>query len=606
MSDFANRWRQCVDLAQRLIHQHWLTALKIRDFFRMSEETFHLLLAGLVGILGGLLQVTYHLCNQGLQMLLLGGSGDILDIASHMQPWLRVATPTVGALAAGWVLHAGFKAIGGDKFTNLLEVIVAGDGRLNLRPALVHGLSSLLSISSGASIGREGLIVQLVSSLSSRLGQLAQWPPYRLRLLVACGAASGLSAACNAPITGAVFASQIVLGTFAMNLFAPIVFSSVISLMVSRSLLDDGHVYVVPSFHFAKISQLGWFLFLGIGCGILGAGFLLALRASQNAFSKFKAPIYVRLALAGLVVGIIALRFPEVWGNGYSATNKILGFQEGPKVLGFVFQLSIAKLLATVITVGSGTVGGVFTPTLFLGASLGSLMGAVLHMGGLGLQLPVGVFALVGMGGMLAATTHSPLLAMIAAFELSLNYTLMPPLMLACVISALVARKVHPDSIYTESLRRKGLETSTDASRSSGATGSRVGDYMREPVPPILENTGFREIANRFLSGSNNFLPVVNTEGTLVGVVALQDLKEHLSGEVESLRIIAADVMRPPPSFLTPDQKLANVLPILVSSELRNVPVVDSPHRRRLIGRVARAEVIDMMAEILSPLQTRK
>lgn len=603
MADPKGTGKGGVEFLRRFVQRHWLTALKIRDRLRMSEDAFHLILAGAVGLIGGLVQIVYFACNQALQLLFLGDRGDILQLVETMPGWLRVLTPTLGGLAAGLVLHHGFRALRTAASGNLLEAIVAGDGRLSLRPALINAFSSLLSISTGASIGKEGLIVQLAAALSSRLGQMAAWPPYRLRLLVACGAASGLSAGCNAPIAGAVFAAQVVLGNFAMNLFAPVVFSSVIAIMVSRSFVDTGQWYVVPSFHFDRLSQLPCFVLLGICCGFAGAWFLSGMSWAQRLFAKAKVPIYWKLGIGGLAVGLIALQFPEVCGNGYGATNKILGFKEGPLILWMVCGLSIAKVLATILTVGSGTVGGVFTPTLFLGASLGSVFGAALHMAEIATALPVGVFALVGMGGVLAATTHSPLLAMITAFELSLNYSLMPPLMLACVVSALVGRRLHRDSVYTEPLRQRGLDS--DTGRAAGTTAQRVGDFMREPVPPIRENASFREIADRFLTGSNNFLPVVDEHGKLLGVVALQDLKEHLHEGAQIQGIIASDLMRPSPTCLTPDQKLTDVLPVLMASDLRNVPVVDSRKTGRLIGRLPRAEVIGMISEALTSTQLK-
>lgn len=585
---------------RRLTRRHWRAALQLRDRFRMSEETFHLVLAGAIGILGGLTQWVYHLLNQLLQILFLGGTGDLLAVAERLPAWVRIASPAVGGVLAGTVLHYGLRLAGRGGLGNLLEVVVAGDGRLRLRPALVNALSSLLSLSSGASIGREGLIIQLTATLASRLGQIASWPPYRLRLMVACGAASGLSAGCNAPIAGAVFAAQVVLGSFSMNHFAPIVFSSVISVVVSRSILDSGQWYVVPSFHFTRLAELPWFLILGVASGVVGAAFLASLRAGERMFSRMRLPLPLQLGLAGLIVGLIAQVHPEVLGNGHGATNRILGFSEGPEIFQLVLGISIAKWLATAVTVGSGTVGGVFTPTLVLGAALGSLFGAGLHLMGCAAGLPVGVFALVGMGSVLSATTHSPLLAMITAFELSLNYSLMPALMLACVLSGLVSRRFHRDSIYTEPLRRQGLEASSDTGPAGGVSLHRVGDFMRDPVAPVAETATFRQIADRFLGGANNFLPVVDKEGILVGVVALQDLKGYLHGEIQLDGIIAMDVMRPPPACLTPDTRLADALPVLLSSELRNVPVVASHQRRKLIGRVVRAEVIGAVSDALT------
>src|SRR6185369_10029080 len=160
---------------------------------------------------------------------------------------------------------------------------------------------------------------------------------------------------------------------------------------------------------------------------------------------------------------------------------------------------------------------------------LGSLFAGSLHRIGWGPDLSPGVFALVGMGGLLAATTHSPLLAMIMIFELSLNYSVMPPLMVACVVATLVSRNLYPESVYTEPLRRKGLELARESARLGAATERKVGDIMRPPVQPVRDNTPFHEVADRFLTSPNNFLPVVDEYGRMVGVVALHDLKSFLN-----------------------------------------------------------------------------
>ena len=246
-----------------------------------------------------------------------GGSRQLPD-------WERVLVTTLGGLAAGLVLHWGLRLVGPQGSTNLLEVVVAGDGRLPFRTELVKTISAIISIATGASIGREGGITQLAATLSSKLGQIAKWPPYRLRLLVGCGAASGIAAAYNAPIAGAVFASLIVLGNFSMNLFAPLVFSSVIAAMVSRSFFGIEPWYKIPPFPAATLPQLPWFVLLGVLCGVVGALFLKLLRLGETQFRKLNWPVYLRLTLAGMMVGVIAIGFPGVCGNGYSVTNSLL------------------------------------------------------------------------------------------------------------------------------------------------------------------------------------------------------------------------------------------------------------------------------------------
>ncbi|HMP84125.1 MAG TPA: chloride channel protein, partial [Verrucomicrobiota bacterium] len=512
------------------------------------------------------------------------------------------------------VLHWGLRLIGRQGTSNMLEVVVAGDGRLPFRTNLVKAASSLVSIGTGASIGREGAITQLSATLASKLGQFAKWPPYRLRLLVGCGAASGIAAAYNAPIAGAVFAALIVLGNFSMNLFAPLVFASVIATMVSRSFFGLEPWYVVPAYEFTSVLQLPWFILLGVLAGVLGAVFLKMIRRCEIRFGQVRWPIYSKLALSGLIVGLIAVAFPGVWGNGYVVTNRILhdefdqlaapwlqeGLSGGGWIVFFLAGLLLAKLLATAAVVGSGAVGGVFTPALFLGACLGAVYGKALQNLGGATSLPISAFALVGMGSVLAATTRSPLLAMIMVFEISLDYSLMPPLMLGCVVSILLAGRLHPESIYTAPLRERGLEISDESTASGVAMQQKVGDIMQEPVPPLRENTPLKDIASRFVTSPNNFLPVVDADGKLIGLVALHDLKEYLSAGEELRAVIAYDVMRPPPRCVTPNQRLLEVLPVVLESELRNIPVVNSFTENRLIGVLARSEVLNTFSEAIA------
>jgi chloride channel protein, CIC family len=576
--------------------------LRIREKLRFSEQAFHLVLAGGIGVLGGLVNLVFYHATESVKALFLSHEGDPVEVAEMMVGWQRVVTPALGGLLAGLVLYWGLRLVGPQRSSNLLEGVVAGDGRLPFRSAIVKFLSSLISIGSGASIGREGGITQLSATFASKWGQLAHWHPYRLRLLVGCGAASGISAAYNAPISGAVFAALIVLGNFSMNLFAPLVFSSVVATMVSRSFFGIQPWYSVPPFDLTSVVQLPWFICLGILTGALGAGFLKLLGQSEDLFKRLQIPVYLRLALGGLVVGVIALKVPQVWGNGYVVTNRILHQDFPVAAAGLVFLVTVlaAKLVATLATVGSGAVGGVFTPTLFLGASTGASFGVALRLLHLGEGLPIAAFAVVGMGSMLSATTRSPLLAMIMILEISLDYSLMPALMLACVVSVLVARNLHPESIYTEPLRRKGLTVSMETITSEAVTEKTVSEVMRAPVTPVRETARLSEIADRFLTSANNFLPVVDAKGQLVGVLALHDLKEFLGGGEEVLGVIAYDIMRPPPPCVTPNQRLLEVLPVVLASEQRNIPVVNTLKENRLVGALVRAEVITIFSEIIA------
>ncbi len=592
-------WRALDDFLSVIfpfVRRHLKRAIDIRERIRINEETLHLLLAGVVGVIGGLTNLIFYGCIEAVMWLALGGSGEVVEIAEVMNWWQRLAIPAVGGLTAGLILYWGLRLVGNQGASNILEVVVSGNGRLPMRTALVKAISSLVSIGTGASIGREGSITQVAATLASKFGQLFKWPPYRLRLMIACGAASGMAAAYNAPVAGSIFAAHIVLGNFSMNLFAPVIFAAVVATMTSRYFFGIKPFYEIPAYDFTYFSQLPWFLVLGITSGVLSAGFLKAIRLSEEWFAKINSPIYVRTTLGGLIVGVLAIWFPAAWGNGYGA---ITGILHDPVTHWSVLLLLCAKFVAILACVGSGMVGGVFTPTLFLGAALGSLFGLVLNA----LEwsaLPTGAFAMVGMGSVLAGAIHAPLLAMIMIFEISLNYSIMPPLMLACAVSTLVARGLYSESIYTEPLRVKGITAHPEEERFGEATQTFVGEIMREPVPPVRENVGFQKLAERFLTSTNNFIPVVDETQRLIGVVALHDMKEYLHKGHEMNGVIAYDIMREAPPVLTPNQKLVDVFPILLQSEFRNVPVVNNRLENRLVGSILRAEALQVISEALA------
>jgi CIC family chloride channel protein len=583
--------------------------LRLRDRIQVSEETFHLLMAAVVGLIGGLVNVFFYYAIQTSQRIFVGHPGDPVDLAESLGPTARVLIPTVGGLVAGLILHYGEKLAHGEKGAgNILEAVVAGDGRIPFGDGLVKVFSSLVSIGSGGSLGREGGIVELSSTLSSKWGQIAKWPPYRLRILVACGAAAGIASAYNAPISGAVFAATFVVGNFSMSLFAPMVVSSVVATVLSRTVFGLRTVYQPPGFEFVHFSQLLWFLPLGLACGAFGALFLKLLRTSRRGFRATRLPLPAQLLLGGLITGLITLRYPGVWGNGQKVANRLIqgdyaglgGYASMASPLLAIVGLLLAKLAATLATVGSGAVGGVFTPTLFLGASLGSGLGVGLHQFGVAADTPVAIFAMVGMAAMLAATTRAPLLAAIIVCELSADYSIVVALLLACALSQEVAKRLHASSVYTEPLRKQGLHAIQETYRTGASLEKTVGDVMQNPVPPVHEGMPLHELAQRFLGGSYNYLPVVDDEDHLVGLVALHDLKDYLGSADGMDGVIAFDIMRPPMVMLTPAQRLLDVLPTVLSSEQRNVPVVKSAEDTRLIGTLARSEVLGMFSEAIA------
>ena len=597
--------------------------MKLINRIMANEEAFHLVLAAIIGVIGGLVNLVFLKLVALIQWIVFQKSGDSAVLAQDLGAFLRILVPTLGGILAGMVLLLKSHLSGIQKPTNVLEVVAVGDGRIGMRSTLVSAWSSLLSIGTGASIGREGAITHLTASFASKWGQFHQWQPYRLRLMVACGAAAGLAAAYNAPIAGALFAALVLVGNFSMNLFAPLVMASVMATMVSRFWFGIEPWYELPESidygQAARLSQMGWFLVLGIISGAGGAFFLKSIQNAQSATGKYAWPSWAKLGLAGLAVGLIALVFPGVWGNGYEITNIILhvdssetGFTE--LIQGSVLSdlqawqiplvvlagLLVAKFVATVCTVGAGTVGGVFTPTLFLGAGLGAAFGQALGLFDFADNTPTVAFALVGMGSVLAATTRSPLLAMILIFEISLKYELMPPLMIGCVVATLVSQKLHKASVYSAPLHRRGLVVDQESRRMGSATDRCIGDVMVGPTSPIKETSSLPEISEIFLHSPRNYLPVLSIDKRLVGVISLQDLKAHLNAGDELRAVIALDLMRPPETFMTPNRRLMEALPEIMGSEMEMIPVVNSNREMRLVGSVSRSETLGRMSEVIA------
>lgn len=408
--------------------------------------------AALMGLLGALATVVFREMLAWTQIL-LGGEDTphgMVSLARGLSPWQRFLMPAIGGAIAGAVLQMAARWLPKRGAADYMEAISIGRGVIGFRQTVARSLSSIFSIGSGASIGREGPMVQLAAMLSSLTGRYLVLPPRHLRLLVACGATAGITSAYNAPIAGALFISEIVYGAIASATLVPLVVSSVVANIVTRQILHYDAVFHMPPFTFVSGWEVINYLGLGVIAGLAAPQFLRFLDTARAAFGRVPAPLWVRMALGGLIVGALSVVNPEVWGNGYSVVNSMLHTQWAWQAVAAILLL---KTLATAASVGSGAVGGVFTPTLFVGAALGALYGT-----GLQALFPAGdlsavsSYAVVGMGTLLAATTYAPLMSILMIFEMTLSYEVMLPLMLACITGYVIAHRIRPDSVYAKSL----------------------------------------------------------------------------------------------------------------------------------------------------------
>ena len=567
--------------------------IKLAWFYRASERYNILFWAGLVGILGGLSSVFFRYILDVLAELFTGNSGDMVDVFSVLPPLQRVLLPSVGGVAAGLVMYAGTRLIASQKnTTDYMEAVVLGEGSLSFRKSLTKIISSMFSISTGASIGREGPMVQLSSLVASLVGKTRKWSVSKKRIILACGASAGIASAYNAPIAGALFVAEIVLGSIAIETLGPLLFASVLATQMVRFLVEESPIYSIPPFHLNSGFELFSYLALGLIIGLMAPVFLKVLRGSEILFASTNLPVYIRTGIGGLVVGLIALYYPQVCGNGYSVVSSILQEQWLWSALALVI---VVKLIATGASFGSGAVGGVFTPTLFMGAGLGYLFGHLHQWIGFGVNPLPGAFALTGMAMFLSATTHAPLMAILMVFEMTMDYQLILPLMLGCVVAQLTAQGIEPRSIYSGSLERKGAVYY--ARKLAGLT---VYDLVKPDPPRVEENAIFEEITGNFIVHTFRYLYVVNSDGVYLGSVCLDDIKEHLNTDSLSHLVIARDMLLPVPVPLKISSTLEEALEKFAFNKqgVERLPVV-ADDTMVLVGSLSKTDIILALSDRL-------
>ena len=559
-----------------------------RERAQPSDLQVTLFWAGVVGFCGAICSIAFRYATSGVHKLLTGSSTPgLAESFAHLPPLLRLLIPAVGGLVAGGVLYFGRRFHGEVVTTDYMEAVVLGDGKISARRSLVKCLSALFTIASGGSIGREGPLVQLSSLSASLAGRLQNWSAPRLRLLVGCGAAAGIASAYNAPIAGALFVAEIVLGSMAMEIFGPLIFSSVVATLTARAFLSGSPLYDIPPFRLNGNWEIIPYLLLGLWVGLVAPWFIRCLRASENLAARITAPVYVKMAIGGLIVGALAIVHPEVCGNGYSAVSAILRGQWLWQTLAVIL---IFKVLATSATFGSGAVGGVFTPTLFVGASLGFLFGEAARFFPGHLLINPSAFALVGMGAFLAATTHAPIMAIIMIFELTLDYEIILPLMLACVVGYYTSVSIERRSIYADPLKRKGAG---DYRRQLAEL--HVRDLMKTDPLTVSSGAHFAEIGQKFIATRVNYLYV--TEGDrFVGAVSLHDIKNYLNTPELAELVIAEDIVRHGFPVVRPEASLAEAMETFVHHDGERLPVVNNPTENRLIGSISKTDVILALA----------
>lgn len=513
----------------------------------------------------------------------------LLASVTAASPLRRVIVTALGGVIVSVVAFALREPLRGHGTAGVIEAIWVKAGQIPFLRTLARGFVSIVAVGMGAPLGREGALLQTGAAGASLMGRQLKISADQLRLLVACGAAAGIAAAYNVPIGAALFGLEVFLGSFALELFGPIVVSCVVATALSRILISDHPSYVISADQLRLLAPKEILLSAAFGpiLGFASALFIRAINGLSDALEGAPKRLVPFLPVIGMaIVGVAAIWLPHVLGNGYDSVNLAL-FGQLP--LWMLLVLPVAKLFATSLTAGAGVPGGLFTPSLFYGGMLGGALGTLVQYVWPG-SAPSGAYALLGMAGVLAGTTHASISSVLIIFELTGDYNVILPLMLTSVLSTAASRRLSPESLYTSVLRRRNISLPESPKpqwlRTTTVRSLMVPDAVR--VPPSAR---FDEIVVWLLElppGSD--LYVTTADGKLLGVIVLESLKGHLPDHSLLGMTVAADVMDTSIRPASPDLTLSELAARFAETSLERLPVVDAENN--LLGTVSKGDVL--------------
>jgi chloride channel protein, CIC family len=553
-----------------------------------AEHTIMSVLAVGVGFAGGLGAVGFRYLIDFFQRLAYGTAGNLIDSIQAL-PWsAKVWVPAAGGLMVGPLVYFFAREAKGHGVPEVMEAVALKGGLIRKRIVVVKTLASAICIGTGGAVGREGPIVQIGSAIGSTIGQLVKVSADRMRTLVGCGAAAGIAATFNAPIAGAMFALEIILGDFGLATFSPIVISAVVATAVSRHFLGDFPAFIVPAYELVSAWEFVLYLILAVFCAGLGVVFTKTLYGSDDFFERLKVPAYLKAGIGGALLGSAALFTPHILGVGYGSIDLALATK-----LAWYLMLTLVflKIMATAITIGSGGSGGIFAPSLFIGAMAGGFFGLMVHSLWPSVTASPGAYSLVGMGAVMSATTHGPLTAILILFEMTGDYQIILPLMITCIVSTLVAGQIFKESIYTFKLTRRGIDIR--AGREVNTLKSmRVKDVMNTSMETISEATPLGILSERLAKSKHNSFPVLDDQNRLTGILSFSDYRDAVFNENLKDLIIAKDLASSEVVTLDQEANLYEALDVITRKDFAILPVVAAGNPHQLVGVLSRRDII--------------
>ncbi|MCH7598196.1 MAG: chloride channel protein [Myxococcales bacterium] len=566
----------------------------------------HMVLAAIaVGLAGAAGAVIFRFMIRAVQAVAFGGIDGLSLLAEEgfaaeahdplaetmaLEWYWRLIIPATGGLIVGPLIYFFAREARGHGVPEVMKAVALRGGIIRARIVGIKALASALSIGTGGSVGREGPIIQIGAAFGSTLGQLLRLPTTQIRTLVGCGAAAGISATFNAPIAGALFAAEVIVGDFAVTQFTPIVIASVVATVVSRFFLGNHPAFEVPVYDIVSPLELLPYMVTGVVAGLVAVAFIRSLNATEIFFERLSIPTYLQASIGGLLVGVIAIELPQVFGVGYTTISQALA---GTLPALTMALLVLAKIAATSVTIGSGGSGGIFAPSLFLGAMTGGFLGTHIHAFFPEATASSGAYALVTMGALVAATTHAPISAIIIIFELTQTIDIIPALMVACVVSSLVCQVLSRDSIYTSKLRRQGIDlfAREDPNVLKGL-------YVRDVIDPhpevIPASANFQTILDLVVQSDHSQFFVVDDNQQLLGAISLAEVR-RLIYERETLQhlVVAGDLVDSNRPTVTEEEDLSVVMQLFSGTAVDEFAVVRAENTLSLVGVVREKDVIE-------------
>tara|TARA_Y100001954_G_scaffold239619_1_gene316780 strand:+ start:10089 stop:11864 length:1776 start_codon:yes stop_codon:yes gene_type:complete len=547
----------------------------------------HLFLAILIGVLAGYGAVVFKYILKSMQWLFYQNTEDMIFIHDTIPLWMKIVMPAVGGLVVGLVISFFAKEAKGHGVPEVIQAIALRGGRIRKRVAAAKIFASAVTIGSGGSVGREGPMVQIGSSIGSSIGQLFKIPSVHMRTMVGCGAAAGIAATFNAPIAGVLFALEIIIGDFGVMQFSPVVLASVTATTISRYYFGNFPHFSIPAYSIVSLWEFFFYPLLGILTGLVALAFTKILYWFEDRFEAMPIPDWIKPAIGGGLLGVVFAVYPQVFGVGYGAMNMALN---NSMELHLLVVLVFVKILASSLTLGSGGSGGVFAPSLFMGAMTGGAFGMVLHALLPGQTSLPGAYALVAMGGVVAGTTYAPITAILIIFEMSGTYSIILPLMLTCITATVMNSTIRRASIYTTKLLRRGIDIEAGRDRHL-LEHLLVKEVMTRDVVTIPESLPLQQIIWTFKTQNAPYLHVVNEEGRLTGIISFRDIRAVLQEEGLQQLIIAMDLGTRELVTVTTEDTLQTALDRITDSGVSQVPVLVPGERGTLAGTLTESAI---------------